>query len=1163
MERRDVLVGGIGIEEKKMEDAFVWGFGLRHGITLPGHSKNSATVLCERRPRYTAGISLRADGQPLPPSQPSSSSSHSGRVPKWVSDMLRRDSTHDKGRAAEGDAVSEPVEEAVAARVAEVYRRNHGHALPSHLSELLDGRENLDQLNARLSAVNLPVHPDLRLGILPNNGFSYAILPASSPKGRFEAHLEVCAGSADEREDQQGLAHVVEHVTYMGSRRRDDLLDGTGAQTNAFTDFHHTVYHASCPIKSSRRESVIQLALDTLHEVLDGREFEPNRLEKERAAVLSEMQMVNTIEYRTEVQLLSFLHRDNLLSKRFPIGKEEQIQRWTVADVREFHETHYRPSNVVLYLVGDFENVDEVEAMVHRKFGSIASRRGASSKNLPTVKETQSRFFPPINHQWEVEAVPLPDKENSVGASMFRHDLLQGFSVHIFAKYPIQPMMNLLDLKRWILRSVVVMALQVRFNVQARAEGSGGALFSYVEVMCTSSPREGCSVVSIDMVSDREKWDTATRAAIVEWRRIAEFGISDSELERYLTSIWVSSEQLCAQGERMSNSQQVERLMEALACSDVFMSPDQSHRALELILPTVTTHEVNDMAREMAGFVFSSSRPFTSSSLAACVPTYGGFDVPCERFETVAKVALVEKIEANLDVAVPDSLMTPEGLARVAKYEEPAFHILDDGDVQLFKLMNGISVNLLQRDREADRTNIRVSAAGGRMAESRFGIGSVILGSRTMQEGGRFPPWTRQQVELFCVDSLIQVDITANYEFLLLDFAFPTAKLESVLQLIHRILLGEFVWEPDAMLRARQTLSQTRGEIDRSLEDAAAEAIMGRLSNNDPRFLIASEEVLDALTLDDVKHAVMGHLTTEALEVSIVGDFDNLGDTRELLVRYLGSVPETKRDPGMDAHMRPEPVPLARVGGHFDFELADTDDRAVAFIAGECPGIFGYRSDGTHISLGEGEEPIRGDLSIQKERRKHPLFAHASFDLLRSVINRRLFASLRERERLTYDAKFNLAGYDRLLGGWYISEVTASPENVERALSVMEETLIALRDETRRITKDHFDAARRSLLSKLANEKEKNDFMVELIHGMQDPGVTLKGPHYLRDYVDVVSALTPDDLHFLLKTFEVSARSGAPVLTCIARTNTTGQESNDDGVIRSSAQFHKGVALSH
>ena len=113
----------------------------------------------------------------------------------------------------------------------------------------------------------------------------------------------------------------------MGSRKRERLF-GTGSSTNAYTDFHHTVFYASCPIRApSGGPPMLPMALDALVDVMEAR-VETSRLEKERAAVLSEMTMVNTIEYRVECQILSTLHRENRLAKRFPIGKEDLIRTW-------------------------------------------------------------------------------------------------------------------------------------------------------------------------------------------------------------------------------------------------------------------------------------------------------------------------------------------------------------------------------------------------------------------------------------------------------------------------------------------------------------------------------------------------------------------------------------------------------------------------------------------------------------------------------------------------------------------------------------------------------------------------------------------------------------------------------------------------------------------
>jgi hypothetical protein len=66
---------------------------------------------------------------------------------------------------------------------------------------------------------------------------------------RFEAHMEVHVGSIDEEDDEHGIAHMIEHVAFLGSKKREKLL-GTGARSNAYTDFHHTVFHIHSPIST-------------------------------------------------------------------------------------------------------------------------------------------------------------------------------------------------------------------------------------------------------------------------------------------------------------------------------------------------------------------------------------------------------------------------------------------------------------------------------------------------------------------------------------------------------------------------------------------------------------------------------------------------------------------------------------------------------------------------------------------------------------------------------------------------------------------------------------------------------------------------------------------------------------------------------------------------
>jgi hypothetical protein len=102
----------------------------------------------------------------------------------------------------------------------------------------------------------LPQDPNLVNGEL-SNGLRYSILRNKVPPGRFFVNLEVHAGSIDEAEDQQGLAHFLEHMLFLGSEayphpeNMRKVLTSLGmsqlADANAYTDFRSTVYTLSAP----------------------------------------------------------------------------------------------------------------------------------------------------------------------------------------------------------------------------------------------------------------------------------------------------------------------------------------------------------------------------------------------------------------------------------------------------------------------------------------------------------------------------------------------------------------------------------------------------------------------------------------------------------------------------------------------------------------------------------------------------------------------------------------------------------------------------------------------------------------------------------------------------------------------------------------------------
>jgi len=1047
----------------------------------------------------------------------------------------------------------------------------------------------------------LPQHQQLVQGKL-ENGFTYVILPNANPAGRFETHLEVLSGSANELEQQQGMAHLLEHVAYMGSPKRQ-LISGTGSRTNAYTDFHHTVFFAACPVQTPDqfwKKPMMPMALDALVDVMTTT-IDMDRLEKERAAVLSEASMVNKMEYRVECHILSSLHSENRISARFPIGKEELIKKWTREDLQLYHNTHYRPDNVILFVVGDVDVPQTIET-IKEKFGSLQPKLDApkllrESGEFPDCSMRDvNRHFPPVIHRWsctEEEAATLvppalikPDgvalaaagssdtsAELPTTAKVFQHELLQSFSFHLFAKRPIEPITSERALKRDLMRRMTLSALQIRLNVQQRQD----PLFTFIDFNQLNWPREGCAVCSLDMTTDIGCWREAVIMAVREIRRLGLFGLTESELTRYKLATLSEAAQTAAQSDQMSNEDVLGELMEAEACGHTVMHPMARYATTEAMLESITLQEVNEIAQELCEHLshMQPGRGVIPAAIVACTPELDRegqpFAISESEVASAVDEALAEELQPLEDTVVPDTLITAEQLEAKAAKTSPEFVQGLQGKAKLEgknqmgvvqrQLGNGMKVNLMSLNTEPQRVSVRLYIPGGRMLEDRRKPGSVLMGARTMQEGGAFLSMTREEVELFCIDHLVMVDILATEEALILDFQTVTTPgpgdvvtgVEATLQVAH-IILTDFKFEDDAFERARQSYHEQFDSTVKGLESACVESITYSLTGGDSRFLCPNHKQIDALKLDSSRQAVVSQLDPTRIEVSMSGDM-TIAEMEKLVLTYMGTVPSrTEADKqkqqieeegskvSKDVNAEVNRVKVRTLGGkqQLGVYLPDSDERAMGYLAGPAPNRWGFFSDGRSISQVLAD--ANGNTNKKDaNRRAHPLFGHAALLILQEVANRRLFSVVREERQLTYDASFQLQGQEILLGGWYLVSVTSSPAQVQAAVRACKEALTSLRGPFG-VMGDSVQSAKRTLLNKFRAESATNKFWVEHLSGTQIEDIPNKTLSSIYEFEEVLKSVTVQDVQQLVEVLRLQEDNMTACVGITAATAPAGMQ---------------------
>ena len=173
----------------------------------------------------------------------------------------------------------------------------------------------------------LPLDPAVRIGTLPN-GMKYYIRKNSKPENRAELRLAVNAGSTAEDDGQRGLAHVVEHMAFNGTKnfKKSELVDylesiGTkfGPHLNAYTSFDETVYMIQLPTdKPEILDKGLQIMEDWSHNLL----FDSLEVEKERGVVVEEWRLGQGADERMRRAYWPVLFKDSRYAERLPIGKK-------------------------------------------------------------------------------------------------------------------------------------------------------------------------------------------------------------------------------------------------------------------------------------------------------------------------------------------------------------------------------------------------------------------------------------------------------------------------------------------------------------------------------------------------------------------------------------------------------------------------------------------------------------------------------------------------------------------------------------------------------------------------------------------------------------------------------------------------------------------------
>lgn len=407
-----------------------------------------------------------------------------------------------------------------------------------------------------------------------DNGLTYFVRENKKPEKKVELRLVIKAGSINEDDDQQGLAHMAEHMAFNGTKnfKKNDIvsyLQGIGVEfggdLNAYTSFDETVYILPIPTdQPGNLEKGFQILEDWAHQVT----YLDEDINSERAIILEESRLGKSADERMFKKVYPELFKGSKYATRLPIGIDSIISNFPADAIRRYYRDWYRPDIMAVIVVGDISK-EEAMRYIQKHFAGLKNPANPRVREYATVPAYAA-----------TNAMVVTDKE----ATGFE------FSIN-YPAYKIEPTRTLDQYRNDIIRNLYVSMLNNRFReLTQKADppfvGAGAGFNSYAKF------HESFSVNGSTGTQDVSK---GLDAALTEIERVKRFGFTEAELERAKKNTQAMYERMWNNRDKTESSVYADEYIRHFTDEEPVPGIDAEFNYVKELLPGIKLAEVNTL----------------------------------------------------------------------------------------------------------------------------------------------------------------------------------------------------------------------------------------------------------------------------------------------------------------------------------------------------------------------------------------------------------------------------------------------------------------------------------------------------------------------------------------------------------------------------------------
>jgi zinc protease len=771
---------------------------------------------------------------------------------------------------------------------------------------------------------DLQTDPALVFGRL-DNGFRYVLMHNGEPRNRVAMSLNVQAGSLNETAEQRGIAHFLEHMLFNGSTHfpPGELVEyfqsigmSFGGDTNAHTSYDETVYDIILPQGSPED---IDKGLLVFSDYARGALLLTSEIDRERGVILAEKRSRDSAEYRAHVKETEFSMEGTLIPERMPIGTLATLNGADRALMKSFYDAWYRPENMVLVMVGDFDP-QRIKPLIEKRFSAMKGEgEQPLCPDLGALQGDGTDYF--YHHESEMGNSEIgieslwPETPEDDSFELERRELT-GYLANKIVQYRLDELASKSD---------------TPFTTANIYSGVFLGKIAYAEISAKSDP---------------DKWQQSLQVIENTLRQALKYGFTDVELHRVKKEIISELESAVLTADSRNSRSLASTIVRHLNRNRVMQSPQQEVDLWVSVLAAMSRESIEARFRE----IWSHSR--------RSIKVNGNAVLAGDSLKTI-KEAYDQARSMTLGPYKETAVHAFPYLQLRDTHPVVKTEIFDAIEAKRYIFGNGLILNLKKTDFEPNSIEVSADFGWGRVSEPQPGLAMLteavvgLSGTAQMDKNG---------IDQVVSGSSVKLGFTINPA----SFNWQAKGLNKDTELLFQVLqslLADPGVDADAFAVSMERYKQFYKGLSSDVRGVLKLKGDSFLADGHPGFGLPSWEDFSQLTQGQVEEWFLSAMSHSALEISIVGDFDE-AKLLDLVEKYFSVLPLQKgKEMAVDKVTFPAGKSLA-------LTLPSSIDKGVLLVA--------WKSDDF--------------WDIQRTRGLH-LLAEVFSDKMRRVIREKLGAS--------------------------------------------------------------------------------------------------------------------------------------------------------------------------